>query len=199
MRHISVFLTDFTEQSASWEGDCFSASEELHQNLWNTKVHYRHYKRPSPLPNMSQISLVHALQHVRKFHLNIILPSKSASSKLSISNRSLKKCVCPLLVSSAGGLLSALIRFLVFVTKYPSWCIKSQMCFYSIINHTHKLNVKVILASSFGCKVQPSSGHYTRTDVLLFFCNGLTISRFQRPEIFSSKNTSSLCVWLIIE
>jgi hypothetical protein len=33
----------------------------------------------------------------------------------------------------------------------------------SVINHTHKPPVNVFLASSVGCKIEPSSGHYTRT------------------------------------
>jgi len=34
----------------------------------------------------------------------------------------------------------------------------------SVINHTHKPPVNVFLASSVGCKIEPSSGHYTRTE-----------------------------------
>ena len=38
--------------------------------------------------------------------------------------------------------------------------------FYSIINTPNKLLVNVFLATSFGCKFGPSSGHYTGTEKL---------------------------------
>jgi hypothetical protein len=40
------------------------------------------------------------------------------------------------------------------------WWIK--MYVYSIINHTRQSNCKSFLATGFGSKIDPSSGHYTR-------------------------------------
>jgi hypothetical protein len=42
---------------------------------------------------------------------------------------------------------------------------KPQMCIHSFINHTQQqqADCKRFLATSFGFKIEPSSGHYTRT------------------------------------
>jgi hypothetical protein len=124
-------------------------------------------------------------------HLRLSLPNDPFMSGFS------KNPVCTLFVCSAGGLLSAVIRLLVFVAKYPWWCIKSQMCFYSIIYHTHKLNI--FLSTTFGFEFQPFSGHYTSTDLLLYFSSGMTMERIQEPELFARISTSILCVWLNVE
>jgi len=47
------------EQSPSSAARQFPASQEIPHILWTQKVHYRVYKRPAPLPVLSQISPVH--------------------------------------------------------------------------------------------------------------------------------------------
>jgi len=40
----------------------------------------------------------------------------------------------------------------------------TNICCNSITSHTHsKLPVNVLLSTSFGCKIEPSSGHFTST------------------------------------
>jgi len=42
------------EQSSSWETDQFLASQEIPRIIRKTEVHYRIYKRPPPVPILSQ-------------------------------------------------------------------------------------------------------------------------------------------------
>ena len=49
----TYLLTYSMEQSPSWKGHWFSASQEIPRILWNLKVHYRIYKCPPTVTNLS--------------------------------------------------------------------------------------------------------------------------------------------------
>jgi hypothetical protein len=53
---IAFFLTNFTEQSPSWETNRFSASQAVPHVLWNLKVHHHTH---NSLPNQSSPCLYH--------------------------------------------------------------------------------------------------------------------------------------------
>jgi hypothetical protein len=56
---ITYLLTYSIGKSPSWEGNRFSASQEIPLILWNTNVHYRVYKCPPPVPILSQFNPIH--------------------------------------------------------------------------------------------------------------------------------------------
>ena len=47
---LSYVLTYSMEQSPSWEGNRFSASQEIPRILWNPKVQYHIHQCPPPVP-----------------------------------------------------------------------------------------------------------------------------------------------------
>jgi hypothetical protein len=73
------------EQSPFWEANRFSASQENPRVLWNPKVCYRFYKRPTSAPILSQINSVLVPLPLPEGYLNIILPSTPGSSMWFLS------------------------------------------------------------------------------------------------------------------
>jgi len=79
-------LTYCMEQSSFREVNRFQATQEIPRILWNTKVHYRSYKCPPPVPILSQLDPFHTpASHFLKIRLNIVLPSTPGSPKWSFS------------------------------------------------------------------------------------------------------------------
>jgi len=65
-----------------------SASQVFPQILWNSTVHYRIHKCPSPVPTLNQLDTVHKpTSHFLNIHLNIILPSTIGSPNRSYTLR----------------------------------------------------------------------------------------------------------------
>jgi len=59
-RNVFIYLLTYSmEQSPSWEGNWFAASQEIPHILWNPKVHYHIHKCPPPVPILSQLDPVH--------------------------------------------------------------------------------------------------------------------------------------------
>jgi len=76
------YLLKSIEQSASWDANRFSASQEIPHTLWNPKAHRRVHKRPPPVPILCQINPVHIptslswrFSLILSSHLRLGLPS----------------------------------------------------------------------------------------------------------------------------
>jgi len=70
-------------KSPSWEADSRSVKQDTFRILWNPEVHYHVHKRPSLVPILRQINIVHTPP---KIHFNIILLNVNESGKNLIKN-----------------------------------------------------------------------------------------------------------------
>ena len=115
--------TNCMEQTASWEANKYSTSQEISRIYWNPKVHYRIHKDLS-------VSWARSIQsmfpsHFLNIHLNI-LPSKPGSSKWFFpSGFPTKTLYAPLLspicaTRPAHLILLELITRIIFGEQYRS-------------------------------------------------------------------------------
>ena len=112
------------EQSPSWEANRFSASQEIPRLLYSPKVHYRIHKSPPSVPIPTY--------HFLKIRLNIILPSRPGSSKMSLSlgdphQNLYTPLLSPILATfHAHLILLDMITRIIFGEQYTS--LSSSLC-----------------------------------------------------------------------
>ena len=75
------------QQSPSWEAEQVLSVSGNSLHFIEPEGSLPHYKSPSPVPVLSQITSVHAPSHFLMIHFNIILPSTPEFSKWSLSPR----------------------------------------------------------------------------------------------------------------
>jgi len=75
-------LTNFMEQSPTWEAHSLSRSQEIPPPplpVWNPKFHYRVHKSSPPVPILSPMYPVHVLPPISFVHFSIIFTSTSST------------------------------------------------------------------------------------------------------------------------
>ena len=72
-----------TDHYPSWEAKRFSASQEIPQTSWDTKIHYRVHESPPPVLSCARLVQSKPPSHFFKKHFNI-LPSTPGFSRRSL-------------------------------------------------------------------------------------------------------------------